>query len=47
MNSVKETDIKNSTYYFFNNMINIKNVDPNKIKMKSHIKILLFTTLAM
>ena len=33
MNSVRETDIKNRTYYFFNDMINIKNLDPNKIKI--------------
>ena len=33
MNSVKEIDIKNCTYYFFNDMINIKNLDPNKIKI--------------
>ena len=29
----KEKDIKNCTYYFFNDMINIKNLDPNKIKI--------------
>ena len=33
MNSVKEIDIKNRTYYFFNDIINIKNLDPNKIKI--------------
>ena len=30
---VKEIDIKNRTYYFFNDMINIKNFDPNNIKL--------------
>ena len=29
MNSVKEINIKNCTYYFFDDMINIKNLDPN------------------
>ena len=28
----KYTDIKNRVYYFFDVMINIKNLDPNKIK---------------
>ena len=32
MNNVKEIDIKNYTYYFFDDMINIKNLDPEKIK---------------
>ena len=32
-NTFKEIDIRNSTYYFFDNMINIKNFDPNKIKI--------------
>ena len=31
-NKLKDTDTKNSTYQFFNDMINIKNLDPNKIK---------------
>ena len=29
----KDIDIKNCTYYFFNDMINIKNLDPNKFKI--------------
>ena len=28
-NKVKDIDIKNETYYFFNDIINIKNFDPN------------------
>ena len=32
-NKFKEIDIKNRTYYFFHDMINIKNLDPNKIKI--------------
>ena len=33
MNSVKEINAKNRTYYFFNDMINLKNLDTNKIKI--------------
>ena len=33
MNSVKEINVKNRTYYFCDNMINIKNLNSNKIKM--------------
>ena len=29
MGSIKEMNIKNGTYYFFNDMINIKNFDSN------------------
>ena len=32
-NEVKDIDIKNHTYNFFNDMINIKNFDPNNIKL--------------
>lgn len=32
MNSVNETDARNRTYYFSDDMINIKNLGPNKIK---------------
>ena len=32
MNSVKEIDSKNRTYYFLDDMVNMKNFDPNKIK---------------
>ena len=31
-NKVKDIDTENCTYYFFNDMIRIKNVDPNNIK---------------
>ena len=30
---VKDVYIKNRTYYFFNDIINIKNFDPNNIKI--------------
>ena len=32
MSRIKETNIKNRTYYFFDDMINIKKFDPNPIK---------------
>ena len=44
-NKVKDIHIKNRTYYFFNDIINIKNFDPNNIKIdKKSYKIFLFTT---
>ena len=33
MNGIKEINIKNRTYYFFNDIINVKSLDPNKIKI--------------
>ena len=46
MGKFNEINIKNQTYYFFNDMINIKNFQSNLLKMdKSHIKILIFTIL--
>ena len=43
-NKVKDIDIKNHTYYFFNDMINIKNFDANNIKIyeKSYKNILIY-----
>ena len=43
-NKVKDIDIKNRTYYFFNYIINIKKFDPNNIKMdeKSYKNILIY-----
>ena len=32
-NKFKETDIKNRTYYFFNDMISFKNLEANKIEV--------------
>ena len=32
-NKVRDVDIKNRTYYFFNDMINIENFDLNNIKL--------------
>ena len=31
-NKIKDIDIKKHTYYFFNDIINMKNSDPNKLK---------------
>ena len=32
-NKGNDTNIKNQTYYFFNDIINIENFDPNNIKI--------------
>ena len=32
MGEVKQINIKNGTYYFYNDMINIKNFEPNLLK---------------
>ena len=46
MGQVKEINIKNQTYHFFDDMINIKNFNSNLLKIeRSHIKILIFTIL--
>ena len=36
-NKVKDVDIKNRTYYFFNDIIDINIFDPNKIKVDDKI----------
>ena len=43
-NKFKAVDIKNRTYYFFHDMINIKNFDANDIKLdeKSNKNILIY-----
>ena len=33
MGNIKQINTKNRTYYFFNDMINIKNFDPSLIKI--------------
>ena len=45
MGVVKQIDIKSRTYYFYNDMINIKNFDPILLKIENHIKTSVFTTL--
>ena len=44
MNSVKEIDVKNRTYDFRDDMINVENLDPYKIKIaeKSYKNILIY-----
>ena len=43
-NKVKDRDIKNRTYYVFNDIINIENFDPNNIKIdeKSYKNIVIY-----
>ena len=39
MGEVKQIEIKNRTYYFYNDMINLKNFDSNQLKIdKKHYK---------
>ena len=42
--SIKNINIKNHTYYFFDDIINIKDFDPNNIKIdeKSYKNILIY-----
>ena len=42
--SVEDINIKNHTYYFFDDIINIKDFDPNNIKIdeKSYKNILIY-----
>ena len=44
MSQIKEINIKNHTYYFFDDMITIKNFDPNQIKVdkKSYKNIIIY-----
>ena len=43
-NKIKDLSIKNHTYYFFDDITNIKNFDPNNIKIdeKSYKNILIY-----
>ena len=46
MGEVKHINIKNRTYYFYNDMINLKHFEPNVLKIdKTHCKGLIFTKL--
>ena len=48
MELVKQIYIKNRTYYFYNDMIDIIKFDSNLLKLiKIHIKTLVFTTLGI
>ena len=43
-NNLKDVNMKNHTYYFFDDIINIKDFDPNNIKIdeKSYKNILIY-----
>ena len=46
MGVVKQIDIKNRPYHFYNDMVNIKNFNPDLLKIdKNHLKALVFITL--
>ena len=47
MGEVKQINIKNRTYYFYNDIINLKNFESKllKIDKKNHTKTLVFTIL--
>ena len=46
MGVVKQTTFKNLIYYFYNDIINLKNFKSNLLKIhKNHIKTLVFTIL--
>ena len=46
MGTVKQIDIKNRTYYFYNDIIYLESFKSNLLKIdKNHIKILVFTIL--
>ena len=46
MGNIKQINIRNRTYYFFNDMININNFDPSLIIVdKNHTKALVFIIL--
>ena len=45
MGNSKQINIKNRTYYFFNDMINIIGFDPSLIRIDKKSKLLAFTIL--
>ena len=46
MGKVKQIEIKNLTYYFYNDMISLKNFESNLLKFDKNIKkALIFTVL--
>ena len=48
MGSIKQINIKNRTYYFYNDIIDIETFDSNMLKLdKKRTKILIFTILDM
>ena len=48
METIKQINIKNRTYYFYNDIINLDEFDESKIKVdKKTLVILIFVILAM
>ena len=48
METIKQINIKNRTYYFYNDIIDIETFDSNMLKLdKQRTKILIFTILDM
>ena len=49
METIKQINIKNRTYYFYNDIIDLENFDSSllKIDKKNHTKTLVFTTMGM
>ena len=49
METIKQINIKNRTYHFYNDIINLENFDSSllKIDKKNQIKALIFTTLGI
>ena len=48
MGEIKQIIIKNRTYYFYKDIIDIKNFDAWLLKIeKNHLKALVFTTLSI
>ena len=48
MGPLKQINIKNRTYYFYNDMIDFENFVSSLLKIdKNHVKTLLFTTLGI
>ena len=48
METIKQINIKNRTYYFYNDIIDIETFDSNMLKLdKKRKKILIFTILDM
>ena len=45
--TTKQIDIKNRTYYFYNDLINIKNFDPNMLKLDKKTVLKVFIILVM
>ena len=48
MGAIKQINIKNQTYYFYNDTIDLESFKSNLLKIdKNHIKTLVFTTLGI